>query len=156
MADKTENTPKTEDKPKKVFIPAGGRPSPLPTVPAGVEWDTVTVGDYEFVYLAAGNLQGIRVICNANEKVAAGLFNRATRIAIPARTDARKRLNESKDKTATAAELQAEFLAIDLSKVAERAPRQPKEVALPAGQKTFSAAEVAEMLKNAGIKVTQA
>lgn len=131
----SDNKPKGDEKPKA--FPAPGRPVKMPTAPAGTAWDTVVIGQtkahpgYEFAYLAAGSIEGIRTLSRGNDKVAAGLFNRAVRIALPARLDARKLIADAKTaeaRTEVLVKLQTALLDFDLSKVQERAVRAPVDL----------------------------
>lgn len=147
---KPDTTPKADKEPK-VPNPVAPR-GDLPELAEGLVWDTVEISGWDFAIAVAESIDGIATLCKDDDKSAAGLFNRALRIAVPARLDARKLMSESKDQEKTAGELQTAILDFDVTKVQERAPRQPKEVSLPKGQANFSAEEVTAMLAAAGIK----
>jgi hypothetical protein len=122
--------PKTEATPK-VANPRAFEDSDLYELEPGFAWDTVEVGGIDFAYVAASNLQGIATICKGNEGKASQLFNRALRIDMPAKLDARERIKTAR-KNGTLPEvtgkLQADILNFDVTTIATRAPREPAKV----------------------------
>lgn len=126
----------------------------LPKAPDGTAWDVVEVGGIDFAYLAASDLTGVGHLTSGNEPKAAQLFNRALRIDIPAKCDARPRIKTARQNgtlETVVSKLQAEFLAFDVNTIATRAPRTPPTVTAE-NKAQYSRAEVDAMLANAGIK----
>lgn len=149
MTSQTEVSPKAE----KVPNPKAYDGMELATPKFGL-WDEVEIGGIDFAYLSAGNLQDVNDICKSNEAKGAQLFNRALRIDIPAKVDARERIKTAKANGTlqeVVAKLQAEILSFDVTTIATRAPRQPTTVT-GEDKETYSRAELEEMFAKANVK----
>lgn len=125
----------TKDQEKKAKVAAPCR-SNLPSLAKGVTWDSVDIGDFEFRIAVATNAEGVRALAKGNDKVIAGLFNRALRIAVPQRLDARKLLDEAKTpeaKVKAAEDIQNAILDFDLTAIRVQGPKAPPKVTVPKG-----------------------